>query len=73
MSYFVTLEKEMQKIEKNSKVNIILKEIADDGINNINHVAGTVCDNDLKQVHIIDEISSDTTIRYDQIKSVEVF
>lgn len=62
---FIVLEKDFENIKKGSEIEVILKD-------GVTHVNGKVVDNSLEKLQI-DEVSTDTTIRYEQIKSVKVF
>lgn len=63
------LEKDFENIKKDSEVEVVLnkpnKEVAP--------VNGRVVENNLKELRIAEVLGMDTTIRYDQIKSVKVF
>jgi len=67
MNNFIILEKKFEDINKNSEVEITLNDEKETCAN------GKVFGNNLKQLHIIDEAQTDTTIRYEQIKFVKVF
>lgn len=61
------LEKDFEKIEKGREVEVIIK-------NKDKPINGKVVENNPKQSYIrIDETTIDTTIRYEQITSIEVF
>ena len=59
--------KDFENIKEGREVEVILKNID-------KHVNGKVVENNLKQSYLrINEITVDTTIKYEQIVSVEIF
>lgn len=66
------LKKDFENLKKNDEVEIVLNK------NNTNDEAIIICgkvidDEELKELHIVEVSDQDTMIRYDQIKSVEIF
>lgn len=67
MKNLTVLKNGFENIKEDSEVEIILKK-EDKPVN------GKVIENNSKQSYIrIDEMLTDTTIKYDQIRSVEIF
>jgi tetratricopeptide (TPR) repeat protein len=63
----MSIEKDFQNIEKNSEVEVIVKNVE-------KPVYGKVVENNTEQEYIrIVEVSCDTTIKYEQISSVKFF
>lgn len=69
------LEKDFENTKKDDEIEIVLKD--KDLKNEIIVTRGRVTDNDkrLKELYMIEvsDEDKDTTIRYDQIKSVKIF
>ena len=60
-------EKAFESIKKGDTVEIVLND------RESTHVSGKLFDNNLKKMHVIDQASEDTIVRYEQIKFVEIF